>query len=157
MIDNAELRVSAPHQTCLIVNVYVLRVEEVAWERRKSFAVWSQHTPRLAAHEFQLSFPHVCPIETQPIWITVACDSYVPRHSTQKVRFKITNHIRAFDVGVNSKTDSGILCAQANLSKLSRHCVVEWDTPKICADARTCIGRAKDCCEVHEPYWSDGG
>src|SRR6266496_4744205 len=144
MINHAELRVSAPHQTCLVVNVYGLGVEEVARDWRDPFPVRRQHTPRLAAHELHLSLAHIYPVEAEAVGYAITRNGDVPRHSAQKVRFKVANHVRAFHVGVYAEPNPRILRAQANFGKLSCGRVVEWDTAKISADARARVGGAKD-------------
>src|SRR5437867_1245995 len=103
MIDKTNLRIAAPNQPRLVVDVHVLGVEEITGQRRESLAVRSQHTPGLPAHKFKLSFSHIDPIDAQPQTVAVTADGGVTRQDAEEIGFKIADHFRVFYLRIHTE------------------------------------------------------
>src|SRR5215471_11881807 len=154
MIDQPELRLPRPGQPDLIVDVYVLREENVARYRRDSNSVGRHHAPALAAQNLELIPAQVHPEQAQSE--DIAIRAYVEIRyrrcgAAQEVRFPVADYVRALHVGVDPCANSRVLKAEPILGKVSRYRVAEWDAPKIAADSGTGVRASKHAREVNEP------
>src|SRR5438477_11623140 len=119
MNDKAKLRIAAPDQARLVIDVNILAIEEIAWQRGQPAPVWCQHAPGLAGEQFDLVLAHIHPVEPQPEAVAVAGNGCVGGYETEKIRLQITQHVGAVYFGVDPEPGPRILRAEAEFAQPS--------------------------------------